>query len=76
MASCHQVAFQQYVDNAVSKTINLSEDATINDIDFIYANAWKQKTKGVTIFRYNSKGSQVLEKGLSRDIKACKVGIA
>lgn len=60
----HQVAFQQFTDNAVSKTINLPEDATIRDIDQIYKMAWKQKLKGITIFRYNSKRNQVLQCGV------------
>ncbi|MDP4284294.1 MAG: adenosylcobalamin-dependent ribonucleoside-diphosphate reductase [Bacteroidota bacterium] len=71
----HQVAFQQYVDNAVSKTINLAETASFNDIEDIYFNAWRQKTKGITIFRYNSKHAQVLEKGISKSEKAWKVCI-
>ena len=71
----HQVAFQKYVDNAVSKTINLPEAASINDVSKNYMNAWRQKVKGITIFRYNSKNKQVLEKGISSGIKACKVCI-
>jgi ribonucleoside-diphosphate reductase alpha chain len=71
----HQVTFQKYVDNAVSKTINLPEDASTADISDSYMNAWKQKAKGITIFRYNSKLKQVLEKGLSTSVKACKVCI-
>ena len=71
----HQVVFQRYVDNAVSKTINLPEATTVNDINMIYLNAWRQKAKGITIFRYNSKNKQVLEKGISSGIKACRVCI-
>ncbi len=71
----HQATFQKYVDNAVSKTINLPEAASVNDINEIYLNAWRQKTKGITIFRYNSKSRQVLEKGISTGIKACRVCI-
>lgn len=71
----HQVVFQRYVDNAVSKTINLAETASVSDISEIYLNAWKQKTKGITIFRYNSKNKQVLEKGISSGIQSCKVCI-
>lgn len=69
----HQVVFQQYVDNAVSKTVNLPESAVVNDIRDIYMNAWKQKAKGITVFRYHSKTKQVFEKGITSDIKACKV---
>ncbi|MDP4261371.1 MAG: adenosylcobalamin-dependent ribonucleoside-diphosphate reductase [Bacteroidota bacterium] len=71
----HQLAFQEYTDNAVSKTINLPESATIADVSDIYMNAWKNKAKGITIFRYNSRGKQVMWQGLKSGIKSCKVCI-
>lgn len=58
-----QAAFQKYVDNAVSKTINLPQDATAGDIAAIYRQAWELNLKGITVFRYGSKGQQVLELG-------------
>ncbi len=56
-----QAAFQDYVDNSVSKTINLSREATIQDISDIYRQAWNLGLKGITIYRYASKSQQVLE---------------
>jgi ribonucleoside-diphosphate reductase alpha chain len=55
-----QAVFQKYTDNAVSKTVNLPSDATVEDIRKVYDLAWKLKCKGVTIFRYGSKPEQVL----------------
>jgi ribonucleoside-diphosphate reductase alpha chain len=58
-----QAAFQKHVDNAVSKTINLPQTATPEDIAAIYRQAWDMGLKGITVFRYGSKGQQVLELG-------------
>jgi ribonucleoside-diphosphate reductase alpha chain len=69
----HQLIFQKYVDNAVSKTINLPPEANPKDISTIFMKAWKEQAKGITVFRYHSKEKQVLEVGLPVSQKACKV---
>ncbi|MGC9071499.1 MAG: adenosylcobalamin-dependent ribonucleoside-diphosphate reductase, partial [Acidilobus sp.] len=56
-----QAAFQRWVDNAVSKTVNMRHDVTPDDIKSVFIEAWKLKCKGITVFRDRSKGVQVMQ---------------
>ena len=55
-----QAAWQKWIDNSVSKTINFSHDAAVDDVKAAYMLGWKLGLKGITIYRDGSKMDQVL----------------
>ena len=56
----HQAAWQAWIDNAVSKTINLPAEASLAEVRHAFRLAYTSGCKGITIYRDRSKDSQVL----------------
>lgn len=56
-----QAAFQRHTDNAVSKTVNLKNKSTKNDVRKVFMLAHKLKCKGITVYREKSSTDELIE---------------
>ena len=65
-----QAVMQKYVDNSISRTVNLKNDATPEDIYDIYLAAWESGCKGITVFRDGCRRGNILGVAAKEEEKA------
>jgi len=58
-----QSTFQKYVDNSISKTINMRHEATVDDVRNAVITAWQVGCKGMTVYRAGSRQNEVMRVG-------------
>ncbi len=66
----HQAVFQQWVDQGVSKTINMRAEVPPEEVYKAYMLAWKLGCKGITVYRDKSKSQQVIYFGVNSEEKS------
>ena len=65
-----QATWQRHIDASISSTVNLPNEATVEDIENLYMEAWKKGLKGLTIFRDGCKRMGILTTSSSTDDKS------
>jgi len=68
-----QAEAQKYIDHAISKTVNLPEDVTEEQVAKIYEAAWKYGCKGMTVYRKNCRTGVLVEKPKKEEKKELKI---
>ncbi|HLJ18018.1 MAG TPA: vitamin B12-dependent ribonucleotide reductase [Bryobacteraceae bacterium] len=69
-------AVQPFISGAISKTINMPEESTVEEVMDAYTEAWRLGLKAVAIYRDNSKRVQPLSSGTGKGAKASTPGVS
>lgn len=69
-------AVQPFLSGAISKTVNMPEEATVEDIEQLHIDAWKMGLKAVAIYRDNCKVAQPLSMAKKDTDKAPEISVA
>ena len=69
-------AVQPFLSGAISKTVNMPEEATVEDIEQLHIGAWKMGLKAVAVYRDNCKVAQPLSMAKKDGAPAAEPAIA
>ncbi|MGH9464969.1 MAG: vitamin B12-dependent ribonucleotide reductase, partial [Thermoanaerobaculia bacterium] len=69
-------AVQPFVSGAISKTVNMPEEVTIEDVERLYYDAWKMGLKAIALYRDNCKVAQPLSIAKKKDARATEKAVA
>jgi ribonucleoside-diphosphate reductase alpha chain len=70
-----QSTWQTYIDASISSTVNLPNEATVEDVENLFIEAWKHNLKGITIFREGCKRAGILTTAPQEDAEETPVVI-
>lgn len=62
-----QGVIQQYIDHAISRTVNLPEGTTVETVSSVYMKAWEQGLKGVTVYVEGTRAGVLISKGSCKE---------
>lgn len=62
-----QSVWQKHIDASISSTVNLSNEATVDDVKDLYMYAWEKHLKGITVYRAGCKRTGILNADTKKD---------
>jgi len=71
-----QATWQQYIDSSISKTINMPNNTTVEDVKNAYITAWKMGVKGITVYRSGCRANEPLQMVKTNIVKTPLVVVA
>ena len=66
-----QCVFQPFIDSGISKTINMANESTVEDVANTYMLAWEKQCKGITVYRAGSREQEILVIGTGQLESCC-----
>ena len=65
-----QSVWQKHIDASISSTVNLPNEATVDDVKDLYMYAWEKHLKGITVYRAGCKRAGILNADTKKDVES------